>query len=38
MFPLGVAGGPQEMTKVVSSVDSTSKFVTALDTDNKMYR
>ena len=35
MFPLGVAGGSQEMTKVVSSVDSASKLVTALDTKNK---
>ena len=32
MFPLGVAGGSQEMTKVVSSVDSASKLVTAVDT------
>ena len=32
MFPLGVAGGSQEMTKVVSSVDSVSTLVTSLDT------
>ena len=35
MFPLGVTGGSQEMTKVVSSVDSTSTLVTALDTVTK---
>ena len=35
MFPLGVAGGSQEMTKVISSVDSASKLVNALDTKNK---
>ena len=34
MFPLGVAGGSQEMSKVASSVDSASKLVTALDSED----
>ena len=35
MFPLGVAGGSQEKTKV-SSLLTESTFVTALDTANKV--
>ena len=31
MFPLGVAGGSQEMAKVVSSVDSACTLATSLD-------
>ena len=31
MVPLGVTGGSQEMTRVLLSVDSASKLVTALD-------
>ena len=35
MFPLGVAGGSQEMTKIVSFMVPNCKLVTALDTENK---
>ena len=37
MAPLGVNGGPQEMTKVSSlPMESAVKFVTALDTGNRV--
>ena len=37
MTPLGVNGGPQEMTKVSSlPMESAVKFFTALDTGNRV--
>ena len=36
MFPLGVAGGSQEMTKVVLLADSACKFITSLASKNNI--
>ena len=36
MFPLGVTGGSQEMTKVVLLADSDCKFITSLASKNNV--